>query len=180
MKSTYGLRISLLVALSLLGSFARGQDIASVLAAKAACGPESVKFHVKLDDSQQPTPNPENGKAVIYIVQDFPRIRTPLELTTRMGVDGAWAGANRGRSFFSFMIDPGVHHLCVSGQWDKLTSPPSIALHRVVAKSGEIYYFRVRLLNQGAGGINLDLETVDEDQGQFLVQTSVHSTSQLE
>jgi len=98
-------------------------------------------------------------------------------LTTRMGVDGAWVGANEGRSYFGFVIDPGVHHLCVNGQWSRLISPPFIALHRVVAKAGEIYYFRVRFLYSRLEGINLDLEAVDEDQGQFLRQTSMYSTS---
>jgi hypothetical protein len=98
-------------------------------------------------------------------------------LTTRTGVDGAWVGANLARSFFSFMIDPGVHHVCVSGQWSVLTSPSSIALHSVVAKAGESYYFRVRLLDRGNGGINLGLEPVDEDEATFLQQTSPRSTS---
>jgi len=94
-----------------------------------------------------------------------------------MGVDGAWVGANEGRSYFGFVIDPGVHHLCVSGQWSRLISPPLIALHRVVAKAGEIYYFRVRFLYSRSGGINLGLEAADEDEGQFLRQTSMYSTS---
>lgn len=178
MKTTYAMKICLFVVLVLLGSFARGQDIASAPAAKAACGPENVKFEVKLvDQSQQPMFNPESGKAVVYILQDYPRVPTVHLLTTRMGVDGAWVGANEGRSYFGFVIDPGVHHLCVSGQWSRLISPPLIALHRVVAKAGEIYYFRVRFPTSGLGGFNLGLEAVDEDEGQFLRQTSMYSTS---
>ncbi len=180
MKTTYRMKISLFVVLILLGPFARGQDIASAPAAKAACGPENVKFEVNLvDQSQQPMLNPGSSKAVVYILQDYPRVPMVHLLTTRMGVDGAWVGANEGRSYFGFVIDPGVHHLCVSGQWNRLISPPSIVLHRVAAKAGEIYYFRVRFLNSGIGGIGFDLEAVDEDEGQFLRQTSMYSTSHL-
>jgi len=178
MKTTYGMKISLFVVLILLGSFARGQEIASAPAAKAACGPENVKFEVKLvDQSQQPILNPGSSKAVVYILHDYPRVPMVRLLTTRMGVDGAWVGANEGRSYFGFVIDPGVHHLCVSGQWGRLISPPSIVLHRVAARAGETYYFRVRFLNSGIGGIGFDLEAVDEDEGQFLRQTSMYSTS---
>jgi len=178
MKTKYGMKISLLVVFVLLGSYARGQDIASAPAAKAACGPENVKFEVNLvDQSQQPMLNPGSSKAVVYILHDYPRVPMVHLLTTRTGVDGAWVGADEGRSYFGFVIDPGVHHLCVSGQWSRLVSPQSIVLHRVVATAGETYYFCVRFLNSGIGGIGFDLEAVDEDEGRFLRQTSMYSIS---
>ena len=178
MKTKYGMRIFLLVVFVLLGSYARGQDIASAPAAKAACGPGNVKFEVKLvDQSQQPMLNPGSSKAVVYILQDYPRVPLVPLLTTRTGVDGGWVGANEGRSYFGFAIDPGVHHLCVSGQWSRLVSLPSIVLHRVVVTAGETYYFRVRFLNSGIGVIGFDIEAVDEDEGQFLRQTSMYSIS---
>jgi hypothetical protein len=176
MKTAYGPKISFSVALLLLGSFARGQDLASLPAAKAACGPEKSKFEVSLDQGQRPMLNPVSGKAVVYIAQDFPGGKTVVGFTTRVGVDGAWVGANRNRSYFGFMIDPGVRHLCVSGQWSRSTSPQAIALHSLEAKAGETYYFLVRFNYQGAGGILLALEAVDEDEGQFIIQSSKHST----
>jgi len=175
MKPKYGPKIFFLVALLSLGPFAHGQDMASAPAARAACGPENVKFEVNLDQSQQPLLNSTSGKAVVYIVQDFPAIKSFVHFTTRVGVDGTWVGANQDRSSFGFMIDPGVHHLCVGGQW---RGPASIALHRVEAKAGETYYFAVRFSYLGpGGGILLDLEPVDDDQGQFLLQSSKHSAS---
>ena len=53
--------------LSSCGAF--GQDKAAVSAAEAACGPRDVGFNVTTEKSQHPTPTPENGKALIYVVQ---------------------------------------------------------------------------------------------------------------
>jgi hypothetical protein len=174
MKPTYGSKVFFLVALLLPGSFACGQDIASAPAAKSACGPENVKFKVDLDQSQPPMLNSTSGKAVIYIVQYFPAVQSLIHYTTRIGVDGAWVGANQNRSYISFMVDPGVHHLCISGQ----SRANSIALHRIEAKAGETYYFGVRFSWVEAGGAHfLEIVPVDEDQGQFILQTSKHSTA---
>lgn len=85
-------------------------------------------------------------------------------------------GRFKDRSYFGLLIDPGVHHLCVSGQWRNSSS--SIALHGIEAKAGETYYFAVRFLYLGSAvGVILDLEPVDEDQGQFIQQSSQYSTS---
>ena len=43
--------------------------------------------------------------------------------------------------------------------------------------SGQVYYVRVRLLYPAEGGISLGLETVDEDEGKFLVDSSAYSES---
>jgi hypothetical protein len=176
MKTAYGPKIFFSVTFLFLGSFTRGQEITSVPAAKAACGPENIKFDVSLDQSQPNVVDSTSGKAMVYILQDFPSVKSMFHFTTRVGVDAAWAGANKDRSYFGFLIDPGVHHLCVSGQWSGPS--PSIALHRIEAKVGRTYYFAVRFSYLGSGGgILLDLEPVDEDQGQFMLQSSKHSTS---
>ena len=43
-------------------------------------------FEVKSDESQHPTPTPEDGKALIYVVADG-------HLTTIFGFDEKWVGA---------------------------------------------------------------------------------------
>jgi hypothetical protein len=86
-------------------------------------------------------------------------------------------GANQGRSYFYLELKPGTHHLCVSGQWTRLRSENSIALRRIILDPGQIYYVRVRLLYPAEGGLSLGLDKVDEDEGKFLVVSSVYSES---
>jgi hypothetical protein len=151
MKLTYGTKIMFLTVVILSGSFlAHGQDILSAPAARSACGAGNIKFNVSLDQSQQEPLKSTSAKAVVYILQDFPANHSLSHFTTRIGVDGAWIGANKDRSYSGFTIDPGVHHFCVSGQWSEPTS--SIALHHLDAKIGETYYFAVRFSYFGSGG----------------------------
>jgi hypothetical protein len=83
-----------------------GQDKAAESAAEAACGPRDVEFEVQIDASAHPTPVPDIGKAVIYVVQES-------SLFTRFGIDGKWVGALNGpRAYLSASIEPGEHHLC--------------------------------------------------------------------
>lgn len=46
-----------------------------------------------------------------------------------------------------------------------------IALRRLNAQPGKTYYFRAQVLRSEGSGITL-LDTVDEEQAQFLLQTS--------
>jgi hypothetical protein len=154
-----------------------GQDIWSSPEVTSACGPRDVKLAVRTDSSHPAIQPAENGDAILYVIQDLPQVPSVISTITRVGVDGQWVGASQNRSHFSIALKPGVHHVCVSGQWSKLISTDSIALKRVEAKSGTIYYLRVRFLFPGAGGRFLGLEPVDEDEGRFLVETSDSSIS---
>jgi len=95
--------------LSLVSCCAFGQDKAAVSAAQAACGPRDNRFKVTADKSQHPAPSPQNGKALIYVVQKD-------DATTRVGADGKWIGAARRRMYFFTSVDPGEHHLSAIGR----------------------------------------------------------------
>ena len=107
------------------------QDKAALSAAEAACGPRAAGFKVTADKSQHPTPRPEDGKALIYVVQKD-------DASTRFAADGKWLGALRRRTYLFSSIDPGQHHLCAIGRigiWSH------VSLHELNAKAGETYYF---------------------------------------
>ena len=63
---------------------------------------------------------------------------------------------------------PGEHHLCVKGQ---LPLWKGLSLHQLNAKSGETYYFFVRVV-AGGGYNELTLTQLDPDQGKELVARS--------
>src|SRR5215469_7724668 len=94
-----------IAAIVLLSCCALARDKSAISRAEVGCGPQDVKYEVKSSESQHPTPPPEDGKALIYVVADG-------DLTSIFGVDGKWVGAvSRGKYFF-VPIDPGEHHVC--------------------------------------------------------------------
>jgi hypothetical protein len=152
--------------LSLLSCCAFGQDKAAIAAAEAGCGPNDLEFSVTTDESQHPAPTPENGKALIYVVQKATG-------TFKFGADGKWLGALKGGRYFYTSVEPGEHHLCVKG---RLPLWKGAALHGLNAKAGETHYFFINLVS-GGGYLELFFTEVDPDQGKELVAWAKFSSS---
>src|SRR5215469_3489561 len=93
-------------------SFSFGQDLTQ---SPPGCGPEKQKIDVTTTKNYAAL-QVDPGKALIYIIQDDSQFDSRPRPTTRIGVDGAWAGATQGNSFFRATLDPGEHHLCASWQ----------------------------------------------------------------
>ena len=153
-----------------------GQDQAAEARAAAGCGPDPVQFDVKKDKNQHPMVKPESDKAVIYVIHE----REPLTCigpcpTYRIGLDGAWLGANRGDSFSFFSIAPGDHNLCIN------THPRSVfaAALSFTAEAGKVYYFFVRFhYREDYSNRRINLEQVDNAKGSLLVSSTPFSRSQ--
>ena len=97
-----------------------------------ACGDDSVKFDVKTEKGQPAPAPPPAGKAQIVFIQNFEKpSNTWMSPTIRVGMDGAWVGANQSNSYFTLTVDPGVHHLCVS--WQAVWSVLKKGRRRVLA-----------------------------------------------
>jgi hypothetical protein len=122
----------------------------------AACGASDVRFDVKLDKSQHALAQPEPGKALVYFFQDA--------ALTRIGIDGAWVGANTNQSYFSDAVDPGEHHLYA--KLDAHDKP--VELTHFTAESGGVYSFRRRVVFSEVGRY-LSFGPVDGDEVQYLV-----------
>ena len=143
-------------------------------AAIAACGPAKIQFGVKADKYVAPPPQVPAGKVLVYVFENFPRL--PIHgVNVRVGVDGKWVGATEGETYLTFLVDPGVHHLCVWARTN-ITDPmeDGIALHGINAQPGKTYYFRTRIAQDPATTL---LDAIDDDQAQLLLQTSAHATS---
>ena len=160
----------------------KAQDKAQVDAARAqaGCGPTNVEFDVKTDKSQHPIAQLEAGKAVVYVFEEEKRQENTTyfgSVTTRVGLDGKWVGANHGHSYFFFFVDPGEHHLCA--QWQssfERSSRLGSALTFTAAPSGK-YYFRTEVEERKEFPAAVRLKPVDEAEGQFLVSNGALSTS---
>jgi hypothetical protein len=172
----------ILVAFLLASPVFAQNDVATARAA-AGCGPEQVKFEVKADKKQHPAPQAESDKGLIYVFADVSGNNYGtgvLGVTTRVGVDGSWVGANNNHSYFFFAVSPGDHRLCTN--WQSSVSWRSKVAKAVTltAEAGKVYYFRTRMLpsSERQNEVIMKLEPLDPAEGQLLISSSSLSTSQ--
>ena len=146
------------------------QDDAAAARTAAGCGPSGQMFDVQTTDLKHPVGQAEKEKALVYFFVDF--VTAP---TMRVGVDGNWVGANKGKSYFFFQVEPGEHNICTewqSGTFKKSSERVGEAMH-LMAEAGKTYYLR---LNFGYQRMHLELS--DEAEGHFLIGSSLFATSQ--
>jgi hypothetical protein len=146
-----------------------------------SCGDNKVRFEVK-EEKNPPRPSePEAGKAQVVLIESFVHSGYSWGApTTRVGMDGAWIGANHGNSYFTITVDPGEHHLC-SDEAPGLGGPHSkIGLAKFTAEAGKVYYFETVVTfpvdsdgsprHSGTAQLDLELKQVDEDEGKYRVK----------
>jgi hypothetical protein len=148
------------------------------------CGAPKEKFDVSTAGSQT-SDKAGADQALIYFIQNDSSFNTRPRPTTRVGLDGAWAGATAGDSYFVFPVSPGTHHLCASWQGSgpgRITASvlgagsslrSKEAAMSFTAQPGAVYYFVVENvylhLEHGSDTLELKLDQVNNDQGQLLV-----------
>ena len=155
------------------------QDDAAVARTAAGCGPDQVNFDVKTDKKHHPAPKPEPGKALIYVFQDVKEgdvfnLGSP---TTKVGLDGAWVGANHGNSYFFFAMDPGNRRVCAAWQsslpeYAKLASAADLAV-----EAGKSYYLRVKVDDRPYHLPAVKMEHIDAAEAELLIASSSLSAS---
>lgn len=140
-----------------------------------ACGPDAAKFEVTTTPAADvvPVQLPEQGQALVYVIQDLGETNCLGEcsVTTRVGLDGSWIGANKGRSYFSFSVSPGEHHLCTNVQSRFAYLSVFHSLANFTADAGKTYFFRLRFLSSSQVP-QPDLEPTNSDQARYLVSFS--------
>lgn len=151
-----------------------GQDAAPAAPVRGGCGPAELHFDVKTDKKQHPSPSPDSGKALVFVFEDMER-----GPTMRVGVDGTWVGANKGKSYFYFSLEPGDHQVCTNWQSGtfKETSKRIGSALTLKAEAGKVYYLRVQVYERSEQDHNVKLEPVEAAEGQFLISASAFSTS---
>jgi hypothetical protein len=169
------MKAALVVILFAASAFAQDHAIGS------ACGPAAAHFDTQTG-AQQAITQPQEGKGQVYVIEVFDKVVGELSRPTlRVGLDGAWVGADKGNSYLSFSVDPGEHHLCTNWQsrWKRFSN--RAAFTSFTSDPGKIYYFRARIRevggSSGASTFSLDLEPVNDDEGKYLVASSALSVS---
>ena len=167
----------LAIVLLLCALSAHAQDQSAVAAAESACGPVKVRFDVKRDNTKPAVAEPQAGKALVYFIQDMGTTACRGAcITTRVGLDGAWVGANEHNSYFFLSVDAGEHHLCVNRQSSLDIYSQMLGLAHFTAEAGKTYYFRTRT-EHGEYAVFLDITPIDSDEGRFLVASYPLSVS---
>jgi hypothetical protein len=169
-------RSLLAIAIFTFSAFAQGHPART----SAGCGPSGVQYDVKSDKTPQPIASPESGKAALYVIQYEKRDVEAFHIgavTTRVGLDGAWQGANHGQSYLLVPVDPGEHHLCVDWQSSLEEQSKQGSAVTLTAEAGRVYYFRATVEQREKHPPAILLEAVDPAQGQFLISTSSLSKS---
>jgi hypothetical protein len=165
------MKIALIAMLFASAAFAQGPSpgVAS------ACGPGNVSFKVKLSDTPAAPAHAGAGKALVYFIHDAGTSAVLAYPTTKIGVDGAWVGADHSNSYFSVSVDPGEHHVCATLQSSFVDDRAEFAHFQ--AEAGKVYYYRTRLVLSRSVEI-LELEPIDSDEGKYLVAFYPLSVSQ--
>jgi hypothetical protein len=169
-----------ILAVLLFASPIFAQDDAAAARAAAGCGPAQVGFDVKTDKKQHPAPQPEAGKALVYVFLDVKQQSNTLNIgtvTTKVGLDGAWVGANHGKSYFFLSVDPGDHRVCAAWQsslerYSKLASAADLT-----AETGRLYYLRVSVDERQEHQPAVKMEHIDPAEAQLLIASSSLSTA---
>ncbi len=152
---------------------AQDQPAPAPAATRGGCGPSELQFDVQRNSNQHPVAPAETGKAVIYIFEDMEN-----GPTMKIGVDGAWIGANKGKSYFFFSVEPGEHQVCTnwqSGVFKKTAQRIGSAMTLKV-EAGKVYYLRLQVYERSERDHNIKLEPVETAEGQFLISASAFST----
>jgi hypothetical protein len=139
-----------------------------------ACGDDSVKFDVKAEKNQPPPAGMAEGKAQIVFIDSVPQ-EGPFMPTVRYGVDGSWAGANKGNSYFTLDVDPGSRHLCVSAQGVRsAVAKDFVDMTTLTVEAGKVYYFETafNVIGGRAGGglLTFGFAPLDEETGKYRVK----------
>jgi hypothetical protein len=151
----------------------------------SVCGPMSVEFQIKMDDTQSPNVTPEPGKALVYVIEDQ-QFKAAKDVIVRIGLDGAWVGATRGDSYLSFPVEPGEHHLCANIMSGLLSTGRRVSFFGLTTEAAGVYYFRARITGGPSSAmdrnglddtISIDLDALNRDEGKFLVAYSSRSVS---
>jgi Protein of unknown function (DUF2846) len=163
-------RIIILIFLFAASAFAQVLPVAST----AACGHEDVSFKLKLADSPHTLTQPDPRKARVYFFHDAGTGVTVGYPTVKLAIDGAWVGANHGNSYFSVSVEPGEHHVCVTLQSSLVAQ--RVELAHFIAEAGKVYYYRTQLVTSRSVEL-LELDSIDSDQGQYLIASLQKSVS---
>jgi Protein of unknown function (DUF2846) len=156
-----------------------GQSEKADLRAAAGCGPAALRFDARADKKQPGVTQPQAGKTLVYVIQQGKPLGADSAVTTRVGLDGNWVGANHGASYVSFEVGPGDHQVCVDWQSSLKGRQRLSQAVQLTAEAGQTYYLRAEVVMSQATESHeesLRLAAVDKAEGTLLLSKAGRST----
>jgi hypothetical protein len=156
------------------------QDQEATARQAAGCGPDKVQFSVKTDKKERPAAQPPAGKALVYMFETErvePNAVDGLRPTIRIGLDGAWAGAAQGDSYFSFAVDPGAHAICASWQSSLQYYAKLAAATNLKAEAGKTYCLETEVELRQHRTPDVRLERIEPAEAALLMGDHAFATS---
>jgi len=98
------------------------------------CGPKDVDHWTKTDKSQHPLGEVPKDKALVYVIRPT---MGGNKVQSKLGVDGKWAGINRGNNYFFFTLAPGEHFFCSQSENRSVVS--------LKVEPGKTYYLQQKV-----------------------------------
>ena len=93
-------------------------------------------------------PAPQDKARVYFIGRGESAAGSGIIGPVRVGMDGDWVGAVKGRSYLAVAAPPGVHHFCA--EWPGNRGINGVALNLLDLKPGQAYYLVVNSLSDPA------------------------------
>jgi hypothetical protein len=136
-----------------------------------SCGKPEAALDVQTQKNPAAPVNSQPGKSTLVFVQ---RNSACLGCSVvRVGLDGAWAGANKGNSYFSVAVEPGDHHVCAWWDAPLARMESRIGLTDLESAPNRTYYFEVVVAKYGDSGAPfMKLKALSPDMGAFLASRS--------
>ncbi len=133
----------------LLASTANGgTGGAALTASEASCGPSAERFRIHMVKESGSQPAPQDKARVYFIGRGESAAGSGIIGPVRVGMDGDWVGAVKGRSYLAVAAPPGVHHFCA--EWPGNRGINGVALNLLDLKPGQAYYLVVNSLSDPA------------------------------
>ncbi len=134
-----------------------------------ACGPKNASFQLRQVKGNPPA-QPEPGKALVYFIQK----PSGINLMTRIGLDGSWAGVLEGDAYIFASVAPGEHHVCAASMG--LKDPKAEFVHFTV-QPGKVYYYLVRAELVENGFLEMPIALADRDEALYLIASDPTTTA---
>jgi hypothetical protein len=135
-----------------------------------SCGKPESGFDVKTEKNAVAATTQPGQATVVFVQRNPDCIGCSV---VRVGLDGAWVGANKGNSYFSVAVPPGDHHVCAWWNAPLARMESRIGLTDLAASANQTYYFEIEVARHGDSGAPfMKLKPLSADMGAFLMSRS--------